>query len=243
MPSQVDICNTALSHIGDTANVTDISPPDGSAQAGYCAVFYPIALNALLEMATWGFSTKRIALAEVANPTITTYVDSSGATVTTAGMWQFAYAAPNEMLTSISVLPPDALSDYSQRWRGPWAGFCGYPYPDWINRADSFYIPHDYTIEIDAKGNQIILTNQCNAVLRYTMLVTDPMKYSGLFILALSYMLASLLAGPLIKGAPGAAMSANMLKLAQGWAAQAEVSDANQRRITLEQSVPWMAGR
>lgn len=242
MPSVVDIVNTALSHIGDTANVTDISPPDGSAQAGYAAVFYPIALNSMLEMYAWGFSTKRAALAQVANPTVFPYTDSNGTAVTPAGMWQFAYAAPNLMLNSIAVLSPDALSDYSQNWGGRWQGYCGYPYPDW-NRADNLYTPQDYTIEIDPTGKQIILTNQCDAVLRYTMLVTDPMKFSPLFILALSYMLASLLAGPLIKGATGAAMSANMLKMAQMYAQQAEVSDANQRRITLQQRVPWMANR
>ena len=63
MASVVAICNTALSHIGDSANVTSIDPPDGSAQAGYCATFYPIALSAILEMASWGFATARSTLA------------------------------------------------------------------------------------------------------------------------------------------------------------------------------------
>ena len=71
MPSAVDICNTALSHIGDSANVSSIDPPDGSVQASYCKTFYPIALSSLLEMATWGFSTKRVALAAVDNPSST----------------------------------------------------------------------------------------------------------------------------------------------------------------------------
>ena len=33
MASDVDVCNLALSHIGDTANVASINPPDGSVQS------------------------------------------------------------------------------------------------------------------------------------------------------------------------------------------------------------------
>ena len=50
MASVVDICNQALSHLGDSATVASIDPPEGSAQAEHCARFYPAALAALLEM-------------------------------------------------------------------------------------------------------------------------------------------------------------------------------------------------
>src|ERR1039458_7940047 len=98
MASVVDICNAALSHIGDSANVTSIDPPDGSSQAGYCATFYPIALSAILEMASWGFATVRSALAPATNPSNT---------------WRFAYAYPAELVKLISILPKCALDDYS----------------------------------------------------------------------------------------------------------------------------------
>jgi hypothetical protein len=34
-----------------------------------------------------------------------------------------------------------------------------------------------------------------------------------------------------------------MMQKAQAFTSQAKTSDANQRRIELKQSVPWMAGR
>ena len=48
MPSEVDICNLALGHLGDSATVATIDPPEGSAQAEHCARFYPIARDARL---------------------------------------------------------------------------------------------------------------------------------------------------------------------------------------------------
>jgi len=66
MASIVDICNLALSHLGDSATVSSIDPPEGSAQADLCARFFPIALASLLEAHSWGFATRRVALAPLA---------------------------------------------------------------------------------------------------------------------------------------------------------------------------------
>jgi hypothetical protein len=226
MASVVDICNTALSHIGDTANVTSIDPPDGSVQAGYCATFFPLALNAILEMANWGFATVRSSPAEVSNPSTS---------------WRFAYAYPANVINLISVLPECALDDYSANFgeRRQWDS----PQPDFANPAANFYMPQPYSVEQDGNGHQIILTNVCNAVLRYTIAAADPTTFSPLFVLALSYLLASMLAGPIIKGDEGTTVSAAMLTKFQTFNVQAKTSDANQRRIEVRQSVSWMAGR
>jgi hypothetical protein len=227
MPSVVGICNAALSHIGDTAAVSSIDPPDGSVQAGYCAKFYPLALRAALEMATWGFATVRTPLAQAGtNPSST---------------WRFAYVYPNEVINPIAVMSPEALDDYSEnlaqsnRWPQT--------EPYYSNPAANFYAPQPFETEQDGENNQIILTNVCGAVLRYTTVVTDPNKFSGLFVMALSYLLASMLAGPIIKGDAGTAKSAEMLKISEAFFAQAKSSDANQRKIDVRQSVPWMAHR
>jgi hypothetical protein len=67
MASQVDICNLAMSHFGQAANISSIDPVDGSAEAEHCARFYPIVLAELLEAANWTFARKRATLAEVTN--------------------------------------------------------------------------------------------------------------------------------------------------------------------------------
>lgn len=226
MPSAVDICNLALSHIGDVADVQAIYPPDGSVQAGFCATFYPIALLSILEQASWDFATRRAGLAALAaNPSTT---------------WRNAYAVPDGMLSAIAVLPPYARDDYTEHL-GHRSWF--HPMPDYPNPAANIYTPQPYSIESDADGNRIILTNVWDAVLRYTVTVEDPNAFSALFVMALSYQLASMLAGPLIKGETGMSVSEGMLQKAQAFTSQAKTSDANQRRIELQQSTPWMAGR
>lgn len=59
MATEVAICNVALANLGDSAEVTSIAPPDGSAQAAHCAVFYPIARDAVISMHPWNFATWR----------------------------------------------------------------------------------------------------------------------------------------------------------------------------------------
>lgn len=104
MASVIDIVNLSLSFLGDTATVSSIDPPEGSAQAEHCARFYPLARDSLLEMHTWGFSTKRIQLAML-----------------TSGWpeWTYCYAQPTDALNLLAVLPPEATDDYSQRFGIP----------------------------------------------------------------------------------------------------------------------------
>ena len=65
MATEVDICNIALSYLGDRATVSSIDPPEGSAQADHCARFYPIARNQILAEHSWAFATRRAKLAKV----------------------------------------------------------------------------------------------------------------------------------------------------------------------------------
>jgi hypothetical protein len=92
MSSEVDICNLALSHLGDEAEVSAIDPPDGSPQSNQCGRFYPIARDVLLEAHAWTFATKRVALAEVTNPS--------------PDDWTYAYALPSTCLRPLSSLYP-----------------------------------------------------------------------------------------------------------------------------------------
>lgn len=94
MPSAVEICNVALAHLGDPANVASIDPPEGSPQARYCARFYPIARDTVQEAHTWAFNTRRAALASVAMP------------AAVEGEWLYAYALPADCLRAFAVYIP-----------------------------------------------------------------------------------------------------------------------------------------
>lgn len=94
MASVVDICNIALSHLGEAGNVASIDPPEASTQARMCARFYPVARDEALEAHAWRFNTRRKALASVDLPAA---VD---------GEWDYAYALPTDCLRPFAVYVP-----------------------------------------------------------------------------------------------------------------------------------------
>lgn len=224
MASEVDICNLALSHLGDVASIASIDPPEGSAQASHCARFYPIARDALLELHTWAFATTRATLALVS-----TYPSST---------WKYGYATPNDVVNYIAVLDPQAADDYSVGVQMAGVG----PYSNPVVGA-GVYTPQPFEVETQPGGDDMLLTNQANAVLRYTRVITDTTKFSPLFVTSLSHYLASMLAGPVLKGEEGRRVAAEQMKLAMSWQQQAEGSDAAQRVVKPAQGAPWMVNR
>lgn len=130
--------------------------------------------------------------------------------------WSFAYAEPTGVLKLLAVLPASAASD-----------------------ADT----QEYEAETDGNGTPIILTDQEGASLRYVAHVTDTTVFSPLFVDALAWLLASYLAGPMLKGDAGAAMAKACLQSFMLALSNAKVSDANQRNVRPEHTPAWIAGR
>ena len=226
MASEVDICNLALANLGDAATVISIYPPEGSAQAQHCARFYPIARDTLLEMHNWNFSTKRAVLEEIDNSWT---------------MWKYAYALPNNCINPISVMSNEAYDDYATRFVPTDTPQFAHNYSPVI--AAGRYVPQTYTIETLPSGLHVLYTNQENAVLRYQASVTDTAEFSSLFVATLSWHLAAMLAGPVIKGDAGAAEAKRCAQMMAGFLAEAKRSDGNQRNIKVEHIVPWTSGR
>lgn len=185
MASEVDVCNLALGHLGDEAQVLAIKPPDGSVQSKHCGRFYPIARDQLLESHPWSFATKRVTLAPNA---------------VTTEPWSFAYALPSKCLRALAVLLPSQCDD-----------------------ADG----DDFIIEVDADGVKVLYTNVEQATLRYIELVDDTTKYTPGFVGALARLLASYLAGPILKGVTGMKVAQEHLRLFLLEAATARAADSN----------------
>jgi hypothetical protein len=93
------------------------------------------------------------------------------------GEWGFTYNMPSNYIRAIKVVPPGAPMDHP-----------GYP----------FKIESDLS-ELDT----ILLTNVEDAILHYLYREEETGRYSPSFIVALSYLLGSYFAGPLIKGKNG----------------------------------------
>jgi hypothetical protein len=204
----VAVCNLALSFIGDTAAITSIDPPDGSAQSTLCAQFYLQALQSTLEMHAWEFATRKVALEQV------TFADTS---TSDRIEWDYAYKLPSRFLRAICVLPPGATDDYKQSV--------------------------DYSIEVNADGVLCLYTDQEEATLRYTELPSSPRMWSPNFRMVVAWHLASMLAGPIIKGDVGAAESKRCIQMMGAYLSKAASADSMDRRIHPEHNAPWISGR
>lgn len=194
MASVVQLCNTALSHIGSEARVSSINPPDGSVEAGHCAMFYDLARTELLEPGNWAFSLKRAPLAGVTNPSTA---------------WAYAYAKPSNCLRALRILRPSIAAAVPTR-----------------NLAFDPHADDRDGAAFDVEGD-VILTNAPDAVLLYVQDVTDSTKFPASFTSALSYLLASYLAGPIIKGNEGVRVGDAMRQRAMALADIAATASAN----------------
>jgi hypothetical protein len=188
MASDVDICNLALSHVANDANITSIDPPDPTVEADHCARFYPIVRDQILESHAWRFATRRIALAELAvNP-----VDH----------WAFAYGVPAQLIRPLAILQSESTDDTQV---------------------------YEFAVEITQDGTDVIYTNIEDAVLKYIGRVTDPGKFTPMFVVAFSYLLAYYVAGPLTKDLK--LKQSLMQYYMQVALPQAQASDANGQRV------------
>lgn len=131
--------------------------------------------------------------------------------------WQFAYVEPANTIRVLAILGPNGSA------------------------TDE---PQDFDREAVASGSATkILTNQPDAVGRYTVRVLDSTRYPPLFTDALAWLLASMLAKTVVKGEAGinlerGCMQQYMLKLSE-----AKVSDANQRRVQPKHTPGWIGAR
>lgn len=116
--------------------------------------------------------------------------------------WMFAYALPNLCIAPRAVLLPESTDDTKEQ---------------------------PFAVESDADGNAILYTNVEDAVLKYTTLVEDTNKFTPYFVVALSYDLASLLAGPIPKDVK---TKKAMLDAALYYVGLAEAADANASHST-----------
>ena len=137
--------------------------------------------------------------------------------------WAYAYAAPADLIDVISVMDVESSDDFV--------------------RTSASYAPQTYSLESLDDGTAVILTNQENALVRYTAKVTDAAKFPALFVDALAWLLASHLAGPLIKGEVGASTSRSCYQAFMQAFNRATAIDANNQKRDIKPNVTWVANR
>ena len=123
--------------------------------------------------------------------------------------WTYAYGKPAAALRMVAVLPPNTNDDV---------------------RDGLFMNQQPYNVEALEDGTEVVVTDQEQAVIRYTARNVDVGKFPPLFTQALIHLLASYLAGPVLKNEAGRNESKAQLQLYQVWLLKAQAADANQSR-------------
>jgi hypothetical protein len=213
MATEVDICNLALANLGDSATVVSISPPEvGSRQAELCARFYPLARDAVLAAHSWSFNTRRGHVVQLDEAPVVG--------------WDFQFALPVDCLHVLAVLPDGGDADLNPRRtfdptgarfpamgpEAPWAGYSTQP----------------FTVELGPNDQKVILTNFPTPVVRWRARVEDTTLYTPECVMAMSWLLASYLAGPIIKGSEGATMAQACQQFYAAFVGRASGRDAGQ---------------
>lgn len=164
--SDVSICNLALARIGQKAIIQSLTENSRAAQV--CNVLYAPARDAVLQAFPWPFAS--------------TFKTLAVATAAPQPPWVYAYGYPSDCLLGLRIHPtldsPGATAVYSP------VGYTPSP-------QDETEIPFRVA---NISGQRVILCDLDQAVLEYTMAITNAASFSPLFAEALSWRIATDLA-------------------------------------------------
>lgn len=89
MASVVEICNRALSNIGNSRSINSLN--EASKEAGECSLHFDACRDSVLADFDWNFATKRVALADTGAP---------------PPDWQYAYRYPTDCVRITEIMVP-----------------------------------------------------------------------------------------------------------------------------------------
>ncbi|MDO4642524.1 MAG: hypothetical protein Q4A74_01635 [Cardiobacteriaceae bacterium] len=135
--------------------------------------------------------------------------------------WEYAYALPVDALVILSVLPKGSTDDYENL---------------------GIRVPVEYQLERNNNAS-VLLTDTPDITVRYISTATDPALYPANFVEALSWKLAALLAGPLLKGDAALKTGQACEEMAAHFLSAARVSDSNQRLTRVTHTPTWIRAR
>lgn len=234
--SNTSLCNRALAAIGGKAFINSAFPSDGSAAGNACNLLYTPTYEQLARCAWWSsFQTQILLTLLLAgantpeNPTATPPFPPSP--------WLYQYAYPGDCLKARAIIPTV-----------PAQGTGGTPTYSVNNNAPIWFmgrgqIPFKVATVRDANGNpiKVILTNQEQAQLNYTMNNPNPAVWDSQFQAAFVSALATFLSPALTMNMPLMQMN---ISIAERVIAEARASDGNEGGPNSQDNTPdWIRAR
>lgn len=206
MTSVVDICNMALAHCraGSIVSLTE-----NSVMATYCNLFYDVSRDQILEDCAWGFAHKIAPLAELDSNVFQVF--------NYARCYQYPSdcARINRLMVNYEEVNQNN-SDFYNRIHG---------HADYT--APTIHRPVEYKL-FNVDGTRVIAANEPELRIDYQRKVSDPNDFSSSFVLALSHLLASNIAIPIIGTDAGRSVRNDSLNIYSNLIANAMTNELNQ---------------
>lgn len=236
MTTQLEIANRSLLSVGARAQVSSITPSDGSEEADAISVLWTPTFEQLARTAQWNCLRNQVTLSLIAaaqgtpeNPNGTTYP-------LPPTPWLYSYAYPSDCLDVRFIVPSFPANEG------------GSTPPTTINNAAGSWIPSagqipyavSYAPDLNGSPTIVILTNQDQAQAVYTVNQSNPQSWDSLFQAAMVASLAAFLVPPL---------SLNMslmqlaIKTAEAAIARARVADGNEGVTVMDHLPDWIQAR
>lgn len=211
MASEIEICNLALSNIR-AGSINSFN--EGSVQAQQCKLKYGILRDRCLREIAWQFNNTIRPLASLS-------VDIFN--------WAYTYSYPVDCLKIHRLVGayeaiPQGSSDVVSRLRDP----------SILSLRDAKkQIPYEVFNVDDVR---VIGADESNLRANFARKVTDPNLFSDDFIMALSHLMASELAVPIVGAELGRALRSDSLTMYKEYLASAIATDMNDTYHTPEES-------
>lgn len=236
MTSKLDIANRSLLAVGARSQISSLSPSDGSVEADTITTLWQPTFEQLGRAAQWNCLTKQatLSLLQAAsgtpeNPDGTSYDQPPTP-------WLYAYSYPSDCLAVRYIIPSLPINE------------TGTTPATTINNAAGIWIPTGGQIpfqvmtEYTANNSPylVILTNQSQAQISYTVNESNPAVWDSLFQAAMVASLGAFLV-------PALSLDMNLMTLcirqAEGSIKQARASDGNEGVTTMDHLPDWMQAR
>lgn len=199
MSSVIEICNLALSNIR-AGSINSLN--EGSLQAQQCKLKYAILRDRCLREISWQFNHKIRPLAPV---------------TTDVYNWAYAYSYPQDCLKIKRLVGQQEGIPFGQT---------GISMHNQMMRVGDLRRQIPYEV-FNFDDNKVIATNDPNLHIDFSAKVTDPNLFSDDFIIALSHLISSEVAIPIVGAELGRALRNDSLQLYRNYLASAIATDMN----------------
>lgn len=231
--SVVSLCNRALAQIGGKSQISTLL--EQSAQANACNLLFTPTFEQLARSAWWNCLQKQANLSLLL-AAANTPENPNGTPPLPPSPWIYQYALPDDCLKARAILPTFP----AQSAGGPPLTTQSFAAPIQIRGMGQIPFKVAYATDKNKNPITIILTNQSQAQLLYTVDQTSPVVWDAQFQAAFVAALAAFLVPALSLHLP--LMQANVV-LAERIIAEARASDGNEGTNSQDHTPDWMRAR